>query len=366
MKRRDLLWLVSSAIVLTALPSCSSTKPDIYSDSKGYKNEASMPREQYKFRQINWIFNENDQSYGYEIKRNPQSLEEMAFTDKDERELTEWEMPSLARLIPLKKFIENHSNYYGINPMWATTFFAFESGLNPCDFNKISDDYGLGQIKTDSEKLAKKRGSDPADFLYSPYLDKTKSIFDPKTNITMAMLLHRYNIEKFNLTNSDQAYSIYCRGEASLNPDGSVNDLSKELIKSFHERYDSFQNIIPLFRLKPEDIKKIENKDTRTLMEIYHKNLSIPETYELELDYFLGDLGNQVLGKQLKGDARSVLVYDDCFTFAKALEMTTGKNQKENYKKLLEIGKKIYNLVEDEELKGRMDRTVGLLIEAIK
>lgn len=335
-----------------------------------------------KYTKIDWVLYRDDEKIihgatpdAQEIKK----LEELVCTDKSSKgtgsaewkslfaykepreiEPTDWDITALAKLVPVKRLIEQHAQYYSINPMWATMFLTFESLLKPADYNKMSNDFGLGQIKLKSEKLAKSLGTNPRGKLYSPYLKKEKIIFDPETNIIMAMLLHRYNIEAMNLKNSDQVYAVYVRGKAGLSTfTKKPNRITKEIIDSIHERYLYYENVVPLFRLEKDEVASIENPDTKFLLGLYHSGLETKEMYEKEMDYFLGNLE-----KKLAGDVRSVLVYDDCVTFERALETVWNHNPRGAHGKLLEIGSELSKLVgEDKDLKDRVEKTIEVLKE---
>ncbi len=325
----------------------------------------SYSKDTYNYPHVDWILSKKESKliHGYNQNREnlPKSLEEIVFREADPKKinLTEWEITSLARLIPIKLLIEKHAHYYSIDPMWATMFLNFESAHNPADFNKKSNDFGLGQIKRKSERLAKELGTNVNGKFYSPYLDSKKNIFEPETNIIMSMILHRYNIDEYNLNNSDQAYAIYVRGKLGLTPDGKLNGSSINKIKGLHDRYDYYKNIIPLFRLKKEEIESISNKDTRKLLKMYNENKNtnnIKEIYKKELDYFLNDLE-----KNINGDARSVLVYDDCVVFAKTLNVAFGINQADNYRRLKNVGYKLKKVVKENWLKTRVNKTTESL-----
>lgn len=353
--RKGIPLLIWGAMIFSQL-SCSSI------DKKGiqYRDEIRNEKNENGF---NWILykDKGKITYGKKPdKKNPKRLEELVFTDKDPSkiELTEWEVPFLSRLVPLKKLIEKHAPHYNINAFWATMFFNKESQLYPADNNTLSNDFGLGQIKRRSEKLAKKLGTDFKHKYYSPYLKKHKSIFDPENNILMAMLLNRYNIDRFNLKNSDQAYAIYWRGEPGLNPDGSLSELTKDELDFFRERYKLYENVIPLFRLGENGIQNIKNEDTKKLLEIYHSKSSVKDMYKKQLNYFLTDLK-----KNVNGEARSVLVYEDCVVFSKTLNEVWKINQTKNYKTLLRIGKKLSKQVVHEDLKERVENSYNLLKE---
>ncbi|MDP3026582.1 MAG: transglycosylase SLT domain-containing protein [Nanoarchaeota archaeon] len=336
------------------------------------KERSAIEKNRSNYKKIEWVLYNNEKGiiHGAQPRANQQSLEQLVFTDKTpERELTEWEITALAKLVPIKKLIEKNSHHYCVNPVWATMFFTYESSLIPIDHNKLSDDYGLGQIKKKSEKLAKELGTSAKSKFYSPDLKKEKSIFDPETNIIMAMLLHRYNIETNNLKNSDQAYATYVNGSAGLKKDGSISDLSKQHIGPFHERYNYFMNIIPFFR-GGAGFDKITNQDTKALLEIYNSASDPAEIYQKELAYFLDDLE-----KNAKGDARSVLVYGDCSTFSRILDLVWEQNQNNNYDRLLKLGNNILKLIDGnnnfdqkvkDELKGMVAGNTWPLLEARK
>lgn len=318
-----------------------------------------IERNRDNYRKIQWILNRDAGVYGAQPGKDVKSLEQSVFTDKNplSTELTEWETTTLAKFSPIKKLIEKHSPHYNINPMWATMFLTFESSLKPTDHNKLSEDFGLGQIKRSSEKLAKKLGTNIFGQFYSPDLKEEKSIFDPETNIIMAFLLTRYNIERNKLKNSDQAYAVYVHGTPGLDGEGNLTKESGEKLNAFHQRYDYYKNIIPLFKLEKKEIASIKNEDTKNLLNIYHTTSNPEEIYRQELDYFLNDLE-----KNLKGDARSVLVYDDCSTFSRTLDMVWNSNQKENYRRLFHIGKKLLT-INNEDLQRRVMKTTSLLME---
>lgn len=292
-------------------------------------------------------------------KKGPREWEPL-FADRDPREieLTEWDITALAKLVPVKRLIEEHSHYFSINPMWATMFFTYESLLKPADHNKRSNDFGLGQIKPKSERLAKTLGTNSKSKLYCPSLKKEGLIFEPETNIIMSMLLHRANTEKMNLKDSDQTYAIYAAGKAGLSSWGKkLTRASKNKVKGMRDRYLYYQNIIPLFRLERDEIADIENPDTRFLLELYHDGLGAQEMYQRETVYFLNDLE-----QNLTGDVRSVLVYDDCVTFERALETIWNHNERGVHGKLIEIGSDLSRLVsEDQELKDRVDKSMEVL-----
>jgi len=324
-------------------------------------SKSIMEKNRSSYKKIEWVLYNDEKGViqGSQPGIVQKSLEELVFTNKTpERELTEWEITSFAKLVPIKKLIEKNAHHYCVNPVWATMFFTYESSLTPIDHNKISDDYGLGQIKKKSEKLAKELGINTKSKFYSPDLKKEKNIFDPETNIIMSMLLHRYNIETNNLKNSDQAYAVYVNGNAGLKKDGSISDLSNQHIGPFHERYNYFMNIIPFFR-GGAGFDKITNSDTKALLEIYNSTSNPAEIYQKELDYFLNDLE-----KNAKGDARSVLVYGDCSTFSRTLDLVWKQNQNNNYDRLLRVGNQLPRLIDgnanfDQKVKDELKKMVA-------
>jgi hypothetical protein len=289
------------------------------------------------------------------LEQNKKPLEEIVFTDKEPRTiaLTEWEMPMLSRLVPVKRLIEKHAHHYGIHPMWATMFFNFESQLNPVDVNTLSDDYGMGQIKRESEVLAKRMGTSPASKYYSPDLRADKSIFDPETNIIMAMMLHRYNIDTLGLKNSDQAYSIYVRGKESINRDGSLGESTRKIVDSLRDRYQGYSRIIPLFRL--DDLSRITNPDQKKSLEIYRQTADPRTAYQALLGHFLMDLESVQ-----KPEARTVLVFEDCVTFARTLRIAYAEQNSAQYERLRHVAEKIARVI-PQSMTERFGRAAQLL-----
>ena len=208
------------------------------------------------FKKIDWILSKNGTQIIRGINPNPNpsynSLENLVFTDIDPNsfDITPWDITVMAKFVPLKRLIEKHADHYSIDPMWASQFFNLESLMIPTDHNTLSDDFGLGQIKRNSERLAKRLGTDPTNVLYSPDLDTNGNIFDPETNIIMAMLLHRYNIKKHGLKNSNQVYAVYFRGKPGLKPNGAISKIAKDNVDGLRERFELYRNVIPLFGLR--------------------------------------------------------------------------------------------------------------------
>ncbi|MFH1073225.1 MAG: hypothetical protein V1743_07395 [Nanoarchaeota archaeon] len=306
---------------------------------------------------IEWQFGDDNKYGGYTGSR-IQHLEDLVYTDRDPRsiQLTEWELPILAKLVPIKRLIETYANRFGIDSVWATMFFTYESQLIPADHNTFSDDYGLGQIKKESEKLALRLGRNTTSTYFTPDLNPEKSIFDPQKNIIMALLLHRYNIEQYGLKNSDQAYAVYVRGMAGLNSDGSLNDLTRDILAGFRARYGDYANIIPLFRLAPAAVDSLADLDTKMLLQTYHAGGPPEKMYAEELEYFLG-----ALERKLDGSARSVLTYEICGSFAMTLDDSYCRNELPAYQRLARIEKQLNKLVQHPDLKERVKGTSNLL-----
>ena len=330
------------------------------------KNPIELSMQLRELSDIEWILDKENKNYKY--GKQPEGKETITLEDainthnpkidpeiKDEG-LNEWLNPTLARLVPLKDMIEKHANHYEINPLWAAMFFSFESQLNPSDYNTFSDDFGMGQIKRQSERIAKTLGTIPDSIFYSPYLNPEKSIYDPETNIIMSLMLHRYNIARYGLQNSDQTYAVYVRGTAGLDEKGELNHWTIDLLDGFHSRYDVMKKVVPLFELPTEDIKEIDNKDTREILQVYHKDATPEDKYQMMLDHFIG-----TLIRKTDGSAKSVLTFDDCVVFARTLDKSYGRDQTNNYRALESLGDSIYDQVESRDLKKRMKRSLKIL-----
>ena len=319
------------------------------------------------FKKIDWILSKNGTQIIRGINPNPNpsynSLENLVFTDIDPHsfDITPWDITVMAKFVPLKRLIEKHADHYSIDPMWASQFFNLESLMIPTDHNTLSDDFGLGQIKRNSERLAKRLGTDPTNVLYSPDLDTNGNIFDPETNIIMAMLLHRYNIKKHGLKNSNQVYAVYFRGKPGLKPNGIISKIAKDNVDGLRERFELYRKVIPLFRLREGEIRQLKNKDAKVLLEIYNSTSNPREMYAKELDYFLSDIEDN-----LTGDIRTVLIFDDSVSFASTLEISYGINQADTYKRLEAVGNKLKNIVEGDDLIRRINSTNERLQSVIR
>lgn len=367
--RSGLVALVAGNVVCCSLVVSHRRPPPQYDESASPAEgpasaQASEAADIEAFHRVEWwLYKDADRTVldaEPERTRRAAKLEELVFGDRGGGvELTPWEVTTLAKLVPIKPLIERYAAHYSISPMWATMFLTLESNLKPNDRNRLSDDYGLGQIKRASEVRAKRLGTDPRSIFFCPDLDAKGSIYDPQTNIIMAMLLHRDNIETYGLRTSDQAYAIYFRGPPGLNADGSLSDLTSSQLDALRERYLLYENIIPLFRLGPKELAEVRNADTRTLMGIYAAQLPVKETYRRELDYFLPDIEANPAG-----DPRSVLAYDDCVAFAVTLESAFGTDQTSAYRRLAAVGERLMRSAADEDLKRRVESARDALAHA--
>lgn len=359
---KDFFILGTSASLLSG---CSSAYEPPETKISQIKNPVEFSKRVKHFSDIQWILDKEDnvilwgeQPVEGEVTR----LEDAVYNNLDvthelrTQGLNEWLNPTLARLVPLKSMIEKHSSHYDINPLWAAIFFSFESQLTPSDFNRYSDDFGLGQVKRQSEALAKTIGKMENSEFYSPHLDVNKSIYDPETNIIMSLMLHRYNIARYGLKNSDQAYAVYVRGIAGLDDKGQLNNLTIDLLNGFHSRYDIMEKVVPMFTLNDKEINDLDNEDTKRILQIHNSDTLPVEKYWMMLDYFTDSLVNK-----RDGSARSVLVFNDCVAFATTLDKSYGIDQSVTYDVLEILGDKIMDKVDNRDLKSRMNRALGIL-----
>jgi hypothetical protein len=374
------LAVVSLLLTWLNLPTITSNFVPEYDGIRRGPIERTVPivrvteRKKEDYRNIKWVLDKdgNKEVIGTQpnFKTPPETIEDivqrdfgMEAADPKKTYLTVWEKVALSRMVPLKRAIEKHSNFYEVNPMWSLMVFNLESLLDPTDVNRKSNDYGLGQVKVDSFNFAKLKGTNKDEvYFFSPDLNPNKSIFDPETNIIVSLMLHRWNMERYDLESSDQAYAIYVRGKnRGLTEILGISKYTEKLVEALHQRFDTYKRIIPFFCMNAGEVEEIKDPEVREYMTLYHQNLPIPEAYTRLLDYSLSRI--EKVKRPLMGE---VLLYDNCVSYVKTLEIAFDRDQKDNITKLQKIGKRFKKYARSTEQANRIKRSYKLLTTYIK
>jgi hypothetical protein len=367
---KEIFLYLSMLSAAAASSGCVNSYHDVHSR---YLNETPPVNyrvengQKKKFLDIEWILHMTKDKVILggtpDQTRSPYGLEDILVPGKDSKKirLSEWEKPTFARLAPVKKMIEKQSAFYSINPLWAAIFFNFESLLNPTDFNELTNDYGIGQVKIPSANFARIWIGDKNSPYYNPDFDPAGNIYDPQTNIIISMMLHRYNIERLGLKDSDQVYATYLLGPDSINSDGSLSEDGKKVMDSFRGRFKLYERVVPLFSLYDQDNTTTDDPDVKKVLEIYQENDDPKEMYKELLTHFLGKLEGNLLA-----NAESVLTFDDCVVYAKTLDLSYKVNQSDNFSRLIKVGDSLLLTTKEEKwLNERVQRSYDILTKYV-
>ena len=285
------------------------------------------------------------------------TLEEIVqFKDYRIRELTPWENITLARLIPLKSLIEKESNYYSIDPEFATRFFILESSMIPIDINPQLTDFGLGQININSLEKTLRMVKDPKNPYFNPRYNSSKGIFDPHNNIILSLASLKSIKDRRDLSNYDLTYAVYVRGDAAVDENFMITDIAKREVRALNERKNYIAHIIPLFLAKSDDLNRVNDDVTKGLMKIHKGNVSIEESYKLIADLLYYSLFNNEKDKTYNS-----ILFEDTVAFHVICNELYKYFSNKKFDNLVKKGKELLGIPKDQEYSNRIKRSVMYL-----
>jgi soluble lytic murein transglycosylase-like protein len=274
-----------------------------------------------------------------DIPYEQQSLEDL-LPDKSTKNPNDFvleEIRHLARLVPVKRLIEEYAPLYRVDPIWYAKIMLAESGLSPVAYNENTKDYGIAQLKRDRYDLAKQQVLDPKSRYYVGSTNLLDDIYNPDTNLIFGLALVRMDIDNNHLKNTDYDVIsvLYNMGYSGIGEDGKFNKSAQAYLKYINSQKTITNTVIGAFRYEKENPKSITDPRVKAIFAIYEKNYSVEGSYNALLSFYMKEIEKPYKNEQwwLAG------ALDESAHYADILQKVYHKDEKANLEKIVRIAK---------------------------